>query len=189
MPAGTETIYIPGAFLLSATHNLYLHLSILLTLPLSLVHTLQAWFCLPPSFSFSLRVPSCVYLAYCFHTSALCYPSQPLTLPPLPAFISPHLRPLPCLHSPVSSLSLHNSLREDSLHSCVFFRLAHCCPSLIGPSLEASHKPIYIHMRNLSRIYTYSVYKLTEPGLLSANHYIQSDVTSVSHMYAVVLVR
>ena len=44
-------------------------------------------------------------------------------------------------------------------------------------------------MSSISHIYAYSVYKLTEPGLPSANHCIQSDVMSVSHMYAVVLVR
>lgn len=67
---------------------------------------------LPPS-SFSLCVPSCVYLAYCFLSSSLCYPSQPLTLLPLPfASLSQslYLYPLPCPHSPVSSLSLYNSL-------------------------------------------------------------------------------
>lgn len=89
MPAGTETICIPGAFLLSATHNLYL--SILLTVSLSLVHTLQAQFylhflSLPPSLPppLSLFVLPHGYLAYCFLSSSLCYPSQPLSMLPPP---------------------------------------------------------------------------------------------------------
>lgn len=62
VPAGNETIYIPSAFLLSATHNLSLSRS--LTNTLQHTHTLRARFCLyflspPPSLllSFSLCVP------------------------------------------------------------------------------------------------------------------------------------
>lgn len=152
VPAGTETIDIPCALFLSATHNLCL--SILLTL--SLVPTLQAWFCLrflspPPCLLLFLSLFPPVYTwhiglfppIFAIHLCLLLgFPSLHFALP-----VSLYLYPPPCLHSPVSSPSLFNGPCEDCLHSCVFsFRLPRCCPALIGLSQQASHSSIYLVM-------------------------------------------
>lgn len=188
-PAGTETIYIPGAFLLSATHNLYLSISRSFSPSLSLLFTPYRLgsASLPPSLS--LSVFPHVYTwhiafippPFVIHLNLLlCLPSLHLSL--YISVLCPAYIPL-CL----LCLSIIAYERIPCILACFSGLLTVALLSLVRhPRLRIN---LYIHMRSISRIYAYSVYKLTDPGLLSANHYIQSDVMSVSHMYAVVLVR
>lgn len=137
VPAGMKTIYIPGAFLLSATHNLSPSLSC--SQPPGLV--------LPPLPTFLILFLSLRSLLDTWHIACLLSMSASyFAFPPLCfcLLVFLCLYPLSCLHSLVSSLSLCNSLWEHSSHSCVFFQLADyspCspCPALIGLSRQTSH--------------------------------------------------
>lgn len=150
----------PKWILLSATHNLYISicsLSLLFT-PSRLGSASTSFLHLPPSFSFSLCVPSCIPgILLSFLLSLLSISASSSASPPcLSLSISLYLYPLPCLHSPVSSHSLYNRLWEDALHSCVFIRLAHRCPALPALLLLACHSRLHIDLQ----IHTHSLYTL-----------------------------
>lgn len=118
VPAGNETIYIPSAFLLSATHNLSLSHTLSNThSPSGLGSASTSFLHLPPSSFLSLFVFPGGYLAYCFLSSSsshlriflspstvsvsLLYPAMFLSFG-----ISLHLYSVACLHSLVSSFSI-----------------------------------------------------------------------------------
>lgn len=117
MPAGNETIYIPSAFLLSATHNLSLSHTLSNThSPSGLSSASTSFLHLPPSSFLSVFVFPGGYLAYCFLSSSshlriflspstvsvsLLYPAMFLSFG-----ISLHLYSVACLHSLVSSFSI-----------------------------------------------------------------------------------
>lgn len=109
MPAGTETTYIPTAFLLSATHKLYL--SILLTLSLSCSHP-------PGCLHFLSPPPSLLLPPLCLSLCSLGYTWHIAFFPPL-FVIHPNL--LLCFPSLCLSLSFPQSV-------CIFVLSPACIP-------------------------------------------------------------
>lgn len=118
VPAGNETIYIPSAFLLSATHNLSLSHTLSNThSPSGLSSASTSFLHLPPSSFLSVFVFPGGYLAYCFLSSSSSHlriflsPSTVSVSLLYPAMffsfgISLHLYSVACLHSLVSSFSI-----------------------------------------------------------------------------------